>query len=307
MSEGADTASVCGILPLDKPAGPTSHDIVQDVRSAAGIRRVGHAGTLDPAATGLLVILVGAATRLARFVAAADKEYVADIAFGTETDTCDAEGETVATAPVPPALTDRLHAAGIATALVGDHEQVPPSFAAVKRGGEKAYEAARAGRPVELEPRPYRVTSADLEAVEAGPPVMWRIRLTVSKGTYVRAIARDLGRSLGTTAHLSALRRTRSGTIDLSRACTVADVREAGAARIERLCVPALQALGLPVVDLSETQQRDVGHGKPLPRAAADVDDGELVSLAADGRLLAVYAAEASRLAPEVVVAGGCP
>jgi tRNA pseudouridine55 synthase len=307
MLEGTDTASICGILPLDKPAGPTSHDIVQDVRRATGIRRVGHAGTLDPAATGLLVILVGAATRLARFVTAVDKEYVADVTFGTETDTCDAEGEIVAGAPVPPELTDPSYAASIVRALVGEHEQIPPSFSAVKREGEKAYEAARAGRTVELEPRPYRVTSAELETVDQVPAVTWRVRTTVSKGTYVRAIARDLGRSLGTVAHLSALRRTRSGAIDVGRASTVADVRDAGAEGLERLCIPALEALALPIVDLSGTQQRDVGHGKPLSRDTAGVDDGALVSLAAGTKLLAVYTAEASRLAPEVVVAEGCP
>jgi len=307
MPEGSDATRVCGILPLDKPAGPTSHDIVQDVRRATGIRRVGHAGTLDPAATGLLVILVGAATRLARFVTAADKEYVADITFGTETDTCDAEGETVARAPVPRELTDPGHAAGIVTSLVGEHSQVPPSYAAVKRGGEKAYEAARAGRPIELEARPCVVASAELEHVDPGPPVTWRVRTTVSKGTYVRAIARDLGRSLGTVAHLSALRRTRSGRIAIGQASSVSDVRDAGSEGLEGLCIPALEAVALPVVELSSTQETDVGHGKPLPRNTAEIDDGALVSLAAGSRLLAVYAAEASRLAPEVVLSGGCP
>jgi tRNA pseudouridine55 synthase len=135
---------------------------------------------------------------------------------------------------------------------------------------------------------------------------MWRFRTTVSKGTYLRAIARDLGRSLGTVAHLSALRRTRSGAIDVSRASTIADVQEAGEAGLERLFIPSLEALALPVVDVSGARQRDVGNGRPLPRDAADVGEGQLLSVSAGTRLLAVYVAEASRLTPEVVVAGGC-
>ncbi len=307
MAETSPSPAICGVLPVDKPAGPTSHDVVQDVRRATGIRRVGHAGTLDPAATGLLVILVGAATRLARFLTATDKEYVADVTFGAETDTCDAEGEVVASASVPRELVEQAYAVSITESLIGEHEQVPPSYAAVKRGGEKAYEAARAGRPIELEPRSYRVTAAALETVDAGPPVTWRVRVTVSKGTYVRAIARDIGRSLDTVAHLSALRRTRSGTIDVSSATTVEAIRLAGAGEIERLCLPALGALALPIVHLSEPHARDVEHGRPLPRDAAHVDDGVLVSLAEGRRLVAVYRAETSRLAPEVVLTGGCP
>jgi tRNA pseudouridine55 synthase len=307
MTGGAPAAAgPCGVLPVDKPCGPTSHDVVARVRRAMGVRRVGHAGTLDPAATGLLVILVGPATRLARFLSGADKEYVAAVTFGAETDSCDAEGQTVAEVAVPPELLDEDTARDIVAGLVGEGTQVPPSFSALKRGGEKAYEAARAGRAIELEPRAYRVLTASLQSLDPGPPLVWSLRLTVSKGTYVRAIARDLGRSLGTAAHLSGLRRTRSGSVSIDGALTLAEVdagdRDALAARF----LPCADALGLPVVALSDAHARDVSHGRPLPRASApDVADG-LLALVHGTRLLAVYRAEGARIAAEVVVPGGC-
>jgi tRNA pseudouridine55 synthase len=271
-----------------------------------GLRRVGHAGTLDPAATGLLVVLVGPATRLARFLSRADKEYVAAVTFGAETDSCDADGHTVATAAVPPELLDTDAAGEIVTGLVGEGMQVPPSFSALKRGGEKAYEAARAGRAIELEPRAYRVLAASLESLEPGPPLVWSLRLTVSKGTYIRAIARDLGRSLDTAAHLSALRRTRSGTVSIDGAVTLDEVEADDADALAARFVPSADALGLPVVPLSDALARDVGHGRPLPRASApDAPDG-LLSLVHGTRLMAVYRAEGAQISAEVVVPGGC-
>lgn len=206
---------LCGVLLLDKPAGPTSHDVVGWVRWVLGVRRVGHCGTLDPAATGLLVVGVGPATKLAPYFTGQDKGYRAQIVLGASTTTADAEGEVTGEAPCPPDLEARVEAAVLG--LLGTHALPPPAFSAVHVDGRRAHALARAGQAPQLEPRPMTVHAAELGAVQrVGARVEARVTLLVSKGTYIRSLAEALGRALGVPAHLGALHRTRSGTLSLT-------------------------------------------------------------------------------------------
>lgn len=306
MRRGATELS--GILPVDKPAGMTSHDVVAAVRRSTGERRVGHAGTLDPMATGLLVVLVGPATRLARYLMQGDKTYEASMAFGTETDTCDAEGRAVRDAPVPPELADEDRAREALGSLLGTYDQVPPAYSAVKVGGRKAYEVARKGGEPALEPRRVEVHEAGLTAVrQAGSTLAWHVRLRVGKGTYVRALARDLGRSLDTAAHLSALRRTASGAIGLEDAHALdAALAAAEEGRIGELFADALAVLALPALPVGPRLAAAVGSGRALPcDGTCPAEDGSPLAIAAEGRLLAVYRRTGGSLVPETVLPGG--
>jgi tRNA pseudouridine55 synthase len=293
-------------LAIDKPAGLTSHDVVNRVRRATGERRVGHAGTLDPMATGLLVVLVGPATRLAPFLTAAEKSYTARITFGSETATDDAEGETICTAPVP--VMDESQAAAVVSALVGRHVQTPPAFSAIKRDGVVAYRAARTGEPLALETRSVEVFSAELISVDVSG-AGWDIELKVSKGTYIRAIARDLGRSLGSAAHLSALRRTGSGPIDLADAVSLADVEAMrDPEEVARHFVDPIAALGLPVAHVTDEGALRVRNGSPLDATAdlaGTIPAAGPVAVAHGALLLAVYGAAGTVLKAQVVIPGG--
>ncbi|MBX7160891.1 MAG: tRNA pseudouridine(55) synthase TruB, partial [Acidimicrobiia bacterium] len=211
---------------VDKPHGLTSHDVVSRARRALDIRRVGHSGTLDPMATGLLVLGVGWAARLLRFTDTAAKTYEAEVTLGVETDTWDADGDTIRTAAVavgPDEVDDAL------AAFVGDISQVPPMYAAIKVGGEKLYDIARRGEEVEREPRPVTVHSIDVTATEAD-----RVRFTISAsaGTYVRSIAHDLGTALGCGAHLSGLRRVAIGRHEVGDAVTLPGLAAGGRALV---------------------------------------------------------------------------
>lgn len=205
-----------GVLLVDKPGGCTSHDVVDSVRRLYRTRKVGHAGTLDPMATGLLIVLVGRATKASDLLMAQDKEYLGEATLGTVTDTQDAEGKAVETNAVPALTEDRIREA-MAT-MVGDQSQVPPMHSAKKVGGRKLYDLARKGVEVVREPRPITITEFELLSWES-PRIRFRVRC--SKGTYVRTLAHDLGRSLGPGAHLSMLRRTRSGRLDVADAMTL--------------------------------------------------------------------------------------
>ena len=205
-----------GILVVDKPQGPTSHDIVQDARRLFRTRRVGHAGTLDPMATGVLVLLLGEATKLSEIATATDKTYRAQICFGRATDSHDADGQITAEAEVRP---EDLADAALGHALTSERLrswQIPPSVSAIKLHGRRAYELSRSGAPPELQPRPVSVHA--LEVVERAGNTL-SLELRVSKGYYVRALARDIGLALGIPAHLSQLRRLVSGTFSLAEAC----------------------------------------------------------------------------------------
>ncbi len=205
-----------GVLLVDKPRCCTSHDVVDSVRRLYGTRRVGHAGTLDPMATGLLIVLVGRATKASDLLMAQDKEYLGEATLGTVTDTQDAEGKAVETNAVPTLTEDQVREA-MAT-MVGDQSQVPPMHSAKKIGGRKLYDLARKGVEVAREPRPITITEFELLSWES-PRINFRVRC--SKGTYVRTLAHDLGRRLGPGAHLSMLRRTRSGRIDVAESASL--------------------------------------------------------------------------------------
>lgn len=221
------TSELCALIGIDKPSGMTSHDVVNRVRRLLGERRVGHAGTLDPAATGVMLVGVGPATRLMQFLSAERKTYVAQIAFGTQTSTDDAEGEAVASAAVSTQLQNPDYARAALQRLLGKQLQVPPAYSAISQDGVRAYKLARSGAEVELEPRPITVYAAELLSVHTlDGQLVWDVVFSVSKGTYIRALARDLGRQCATFAHLRALRRTASGATLLSHCTTLEALEE---------------------------------------------------------------------------------
>lgn len=214
--------AISGALVVDKPVGMTSHDVVQAIRNGTGLRRAGHTGTLDPRASGVLVILVGPAVRLSEYVSASDKRYQAIIRLGGTTDTFDAEGKFTPTKD-PVNVTEAEFEEALQT-FVGEIEQVPPAHSAVKVGGRKAYEMARKGEEVELEPR--KITVHHLEVLEWTPPEVV-IDVHCSSGTYVRSLANDLGKKLGSGAYLVGLRRTKSGKFTLRDATPLRKLQEA--------------------------------------------------------------------------------
>lgn len=268
-----------GLLLVDKPAGVTSHDVVNAARRALGERRVGHAGTLDPFATGLLVVLAGRATRLAPHVSGDPKVYAATVRFGAETDTEDLHGAVVREAdpPAEAAVRDAVRH------LVGTLDQVPPAYSAKRVQGRRAYDLARSGEAVALAPARVRVDAFDVLAWrDARGVVECDVRVTCGPGTYIRSLARDLGHLVGSAAHLTALRRERSGHFDVRDAVTLDALRGGGVA-----VRPALQALPEhPVERLGPVDvRRATGGIRVLARAAgawaALVDDatGALVAL----------------------------
>lgn len=293
------STGLCGLIPVDKPTGMTSHDVVAAVRHATGEGRVGHAGTLDPSATGLLVILIGPYTRLAPYLSAARKSYSARVVFGVSTDTDDTDGEVTETAPVPDALFDDAIARDLLASVLGPSRQVPPAYSAVKVAGRAAHRVARAGGAVVLSPRDITVFDARILAVDRAEKA-WDVALVVSKGTYVRALARDLGRMAGTVAHLAALRRTACGPLRVEDAHSLETVLAAAAeGRSASLFVDPLEPLGLPSVG---GRLADVTNGRPLPRSSAEsVADGQRVAVLCEGRLTAVYLVARDALRAEAV------
>jgi len=301
VKRGATT--LAGIVLIDKPAGMTSHDVVAIVRRETGEGRVGHAGTLDPMATGLLVVLVGPYTRLEPYLSGARKSYDARIVFGSETDTDDAEGAVTRRVAVPDTVRDPLYARDMLAQTLGVSLQVPPAYSAIKVAGRVAHRAARAGEALELVARPIEVFSAALTGFDPATPA-WEVTYTVSKGTYVRALARDLGRACGTAAHLGALRRTASGPLRLSDAHTLDDVARAAAeGRMTDLFVDPLEALCLPEIDADLPQLAD-GRSLALPPAHAEAE-GSFFAVTTGGVLAGVYRACGERLVPAVVLSGG--
>jgi tRNA pseudouridine55 synthase len=278
-----------GLLLVDKPAGMTSHDAVNRARRALGERRIGHAGTLDPFATGLLVLLVGRATRLLPYVEGDPKVYEATIRFGAETDTDDLTGAETARAAVPaPESVERA-----VTQLTGDVEQIPPAYSAKQVGGRRAYAAARRGETMVLAPSTVRVHAWDIKK--------WRgddldVVVTCAGGTYVRALARDLGRLAGSAAHLSALRRVRSGPL------SVADATD-GASPDPRALRSALDAMpSMPRVTLDTAQVGRVTRGMTVPAAdtVGQPDRAALVDEA--GSVVAIAEKDAKGWQPKVVL-----
>lgn len=295
--------SLSGIIAIDKPAGMTSHDVVSAVRRATGERRVGHAGTLDPMATGLLVVLVGPMTRLERFISAASKTYEATIRFGEATDTDDAEGRVVEMADVPEWLFDAERVQReLLDGFLGESMQMPPTYSAIKVGGKIAHRVARGGGELELAARRVYVGAAEIVSANAEAR-SWEAWFTVSKGTYIRSLARDIGRAAGTVAHLTALRRIESGSLRLDRdAHSLDEVRLAGErGRVEELFLDPIEALGIPFIDLDDQGAAAVSVGRSLP-CPDGLADGSHVALAHEGRLVAVYRRSGELLSPAVVL-----
>jgi len=302
MKARRGATGLSGVLAIDKPGGMTSHDVVAVVRRAAGERRVGHAGTLDPLATGLMTVLVGPATRLEPYLSAHDKTYVATIAFGQSTDTDDADGLVTSSLPTPLGLSDLKVAHRLLTTFLGAQEQMPPAYSAIKVAGRVAHRAARAGEPLELKPRPIVVRESELLAIHPDVPA-WDVRFTVTKGTYIRSLARDIGERAGTAAHLTALRRTAAGLLSVDHALPLSAF-EAPLAPDELAArfIDPVTALGLPALFDVDAGAVSAGRSLPLPAQAVFEHDA-LVALCAGDGLLAIYRRSGDLLVPAVVLA----
>ncbi len=275
--------SISGVLVVDKPVGLTSHEVVQIIRRGTYIRRAGHTGTLDPRASGVLVVLLGPAVRLSEYVSASDKRYQAVILLGKTTDTYDADGRVLTSNPV-----DNITEAQFEETLqqfVGEIEQVPPPYSAIKIKGRKAYEMAREGEEFDLQPRKINVYS--LELLEWAPPEAV-IDVYCSSGTYIRSLANDLGKMLGCGAHLVGLRRTKSGRFTLRDAVPLRKLRESfDDGSWYQYVIPAAEALSdWPSIELTEANVDAIRHGHRVPgeagvgKMARGISlDGELVAL----------------------------
>ncbi|MBR3181770.1 MAG: tRNA pseudouridine(55) synthase TruB [Eggerthellaceae bacterium] len=319
------------VVAVDKPRGMSSHDVVNRVRRIFGERRVGHTGTLDPLATGVLPICIGPAAKLDRFMTAHDKRYRVTISFGFETNTDDSEGEPTEYGIVSEDLYDSEFARATIEAMIGEHDQVPPAYSAIKVDGKRAYQLARSGKAQELEPRRIEVYDALLVSVEEGPDevgVFWTVDFSVSKGTYIRALARDLGRSLGCPAHVSALQRIQAGNVKLDDCVSLETLETLGLdAAIDPVAIVGLRFA------FADDYERLVENGSTLPNtlnplyeapysAAEDKycactgslvvsneepHDGELVCMVVGNRLKAIYMYSSDRglYKPECVFSVG--
>lgn len=316
----------CFLVGIDKPSGMSSHDVVNACRHAFGERRVGHTGTLDPLASGVLPICVGAATRLDQYLTGHDKTYEVDIRFGVGTDTDDAAGEVVKRGAPARALFDEGVAETYLRSIIGPQKQLPPVYSAIKVQGKRAYAAAREGAIIDLAPRDIVVHDARLvriaEAPDSFDPV-WTVSFSVSKGTYIRSLARDAGIALGCPAHVAALRRTRCGSVSLDD-CMPLDA----IGSVEPALLDPVKVLGLRFAFCAGEVAAKLGNGMSLRadavelfeyRAAramrgcactsgvvascAPARDGERVCMIADNRLKAIYRYDAARrgLRPDCV------
>jgi len=291
MGTKTSSAGPHGVVVIDKPAGWTSHDVVAKSRGVIGTRKVGHSGTLDPDATGVLVLGVGHATRLLRFLTELPKRYEGEIVLGTETTTLDAAGEITATHDMSAVTEDQVRAA--ANQLTGDLLQVPPMVSAIKIDGKRLHQLAREGKEVERPPRPVRVDRFDVEPVDRERGV-WRCVVDCSSGTYIRSLAADLGTALGGGAHLRSLRRTSVGGFTLDDAGTIES--------------PTLLPISAAVRHLESARVDDdtavlVGHGRVLPLEQLRVSGaGPWAVLGQDDVLLAVYEPHSQGGKPTVVI-----
>lgn len=298
MSGGTAPAVGDGLLVIDKPQEWTSHDVVGRCRRLCSTRRVGHAGTLDPMATGVLLLGVNRATKLLTYLVGRDKQYSAVIRLGQATDTDDADGRIISTAPVGPEHRDRLPAA--VAELTGPIDQIPSAVSAIKIDGKRSYARVRAGEDVELPARPVTVHSFEVLAVDPGPEgtVDVSVEVAVSSGTYVRALARDLGAALGVGAHLTALRRTSVGEFGIDRALGLDQVAADGAAA--HLIPMAVAAASMfPVRDLTEPEVTALRFGQRIGAVGGSgggdevtpADGGPVAGIGPDGDLVALLEA----------------
>jgi len=290
-----------GIVLVDKPGGITSHDVVARARRALNTRKIGHAGTLDPMATGLLILGVGPATRLLTYIVGLDKTYEATIRLGISTDSDDADGTVTARADAAAlaAVTADGITAGIA-ALTGDIEQVPSTVSAIKVGGKRAYDLARAGEEVALKARSVTIGRFELTATRTGPDgIDLDVVVDCSSGTYIRALARDLGAGLGVGGHLTALRRTRIGPFDVAAAAP----EIAPDATLLAPAVVAADVLGAFPVTADEA--RDLRHGKRLAGAAARLETPTPAAIDPDGVLVGIVERRGSDVKSSMNMAEG--
>jgi tRNA pseudouridine55 synthase len=313
-------AGMDGVLIIDKPAGMTSHDVVARVRKITGHRRVGHTGTLDPFATGVLVVLVGRATRLAQFLSGAEKEYEAVIRLGYATDTGDVTGQRITNFTTETQRHTEIHREEIESAMAslrGEIEQTPPMFSAKKIGGRKLYELARRGE--EVERPPVLVTISEFAAVaqhgagqseDSDGTRDLRVRVVCSAGTYIRTLAEDFGKQLGVGAHVAELRRTRAGEFEIGDAITLDSLNQVAQSGsvAQAFLSPDAALSSLPAVDLGEAAARRVGQGIDFQVESPEAPpwpNGQRVRLrSVVGELIAVgiYDAERKTLHPQVVI-----
>lgn len=317
MSAKRGASGLSLVVGVDKPVGMSSHDVVNRCRRIFGERRVGHTGTLDPLASGAMIVCVGPATRLDAYLESDTKDYDARVVFGAATDTDDAEGAVLRTAPVPPSLADGDYARTVLAGMEGPQSQMPPRYSAIKVNGVKGYEAARRGTVIEMKPRQIVVHAAVLRGIgrTADGALYWDVAFSVSKGTYIRSLARDLGASCGTAAYLGALRRTRSGGVSVADCATLEQLeQDPHAGRLD-----PVRLLGRRVLFADARQAGLVANGgrlraegmrlsalpSPVPQQAADAADcpwtaqahpdlrppaaGEIISVVCDNKLAALY------------------
>ncbi|MDX6382719.1 MAG: tRNA pseudouridine55 synthase [Blastocatellia bacterium] len=306
-----------GVLIIDKPAGMTSHDVVARVHKLTGHRRVGHTGTLDPFATGVLVMLIGRATRLAQFLSGAEKEYEAVVRLGFATDTGDITGVAIEDSHAKALSTQGISEEEIEAALAslrGEIEQTPPMYSAKKIAGQKLYELARRGEQVER--RPVRVVVSEFEAVERNGTLLTEtgdgnqdlaVRVVCSAGTYIRTLAEDLGKELGVGAHVAALRRTRAGQFSIKEAITLEQLQvKVQTGVLEELLVSPDTALSfLPALDFDAATAQRIAQGIDQPVENSDVwPNGQPVRMRTGDELMAVgiYDREKNIVHPQVVI-----
>lgn len=305
MGRGAAGAdSIDGLVVVDKPAGWTSHDVVARLRKVYGLRRVGHAGTLDPDATGVLLVGLGRATRLLRFLTDTGKVYRGEVAFGTATDTLDAAGTETDRRPMPETTREALEA--VLPRFLGTIAQVPPMVSALKKDGRRLHELARQGEVIEREPRTVRIDRIDIEAFTPGDYPRAQIVVECGSGTYIRSLAADLGEALGGCAHLASLRRLRVGPFPIEEAHTLEVIAEAP----EKVLLPLIEAVRhLPRVDVDGDTARGVGHGAVFPVTALGPEvigeeTGPFAVVGPGNRLLALYEKGRAAARPVVVLKG---
>ncbi|MBR2522672.1 MAG: tRNA pseudouridine(55) synthase TruB [Coriobacteriales bacterium] len=305
---------ICAMLAVDKPAGASSHDIVNAIRRITGEGRVGHCGTLDPFATGLLIVNIGPATRLSDYVMGKSKRYDALIRFGFSTDTDDRTGSPLETGELREELLDKDFAASLLSGFIGKSMQVPSAFSAKKVDGRRAYELARNGMGAELKPVEIEIGEISLESIsrvedENGAGILWSVGMEVSKGTYIRAFARDLGMKAGCPAHLVELRRTAIGNIDLSQAHSIDEISVDG---LRNCFIDPVEACSLARCEVDAQTASLVGNGSRIGIDRANLQQ-ERIAIVYDGRMLAIYEAlaegdpqAATRICkPCVVIPGG--
>ena len=287
-----------GVLPIDKPAGPTSHDVVARVRRALGTRRVGHTGTLDPFASGLLLICIGGATRLSEYLTGLSKRYVATMRLGEATDTDDLTGEPIFQSEAWRELTDEAIRAALA-AQVGERLQRPPRYSAKKVAGERMYASARRGEEVEGTPVSVTIHSIRVLAI-ALPEIEFEVEC--GSGTYIRAIARDVGEALGVGGHLTQLRRTRVGDFSVEDAVSLDALGDTAA--VDRMMLsPAAAVRHLISVEVDEADVRALGYGKGIPAPLDVATEVPIALLSGPDRLVAIGERVGSQILPRKVFA----